>query len=231
MKNDWPATLQFLRSVRPLRSIAESELDRLRPCLRHRTLAKGEYVYHQGQGAEYMYFIRQGRVKVCQTANGKEMILGVYGTSELLGCCGLIGDVCYPCYAEAIEPSEIVFLSREAFHRLLSGVPTVAAELLSQMVRRLREAHCKMRSLALEPVEERVITVLLELGKKHGTRQNGRVTLPSHATRRQVSEMAGTTIETTSRVITKLRRAGLIECSKRRTILDVNPLEQIIRET
>ena len=55
-----------------------------------------------------------------------------------------------------------------------------------------------------EPVEERVIAVLLELGEKFGDEQDGKVTLPAHITREQISEMAGTTIETTSRVITCL---------------------------
>ncbi len=230
MNTDWPATLQFLRTVRSLGAMTDAELERLRPCLRHRKLAKGEYVYRQGQGTDYVYFIRQGRVKVMQSANGKEMILGVYGMGDLLGCCGLIGNVCYPCYAEAMEPADIVFVSRETFHSMLSRVPTVAADLLSQMVRRLREAHCKMRSLALEPVEERVIAILLELGNKVGIRQNGQVILPSHVTRQQISEMAGTTIETTSRVISKLRRAGLIECAKRRTILVPRRLEELLQE-
>ena len=224
--DNWLETVRFLRTVRSLASLSETELEQLRPHLCQRTVEKGEYVYHQGQGTEYLYFIRQGRVKVSQTANGKEMILGFYGPSELLGCCGLTGDVCYPCYAEAIQRTEVVFVPREAFQRLLSQVPSVAAELLGQMVSRLREAHCKIKSLALEPVEERVVAVLLELGEKFGSKENGKVVLPSHVTRQQISEMAGTTIETTSRTISKLRRLGLVECCKRSTILGPDLLEQ-----
>jgi CRP-like cAMP-binding protein len=226
--DNWPETVRFLHTVPSLALLSEEEMEQLRPYLRHRTLVKGENVYRQGQGTDYLYFIRQGRIKVSQTANGRNVIVGFYGPSELLGCCGLVGDVCYPCYAQAIESATLVFISREAFERLLSGVPAVAAKLLSQMVSRLREAHCKMKSLALEPVEERVIAVLLELGEKFGNDQDGKVTLPAHITREQISEMAGTTIETTSRVISKLRQAGLVECPNRCTILDSELLGNIV---
>ena len=224
--NDWPETARFLGTVNSLSSLSETDLERLRPHVRHRTVEKKEYVYYQGQGTEYLYFIRNGRVKVSQMSNGKEVILGFHGRGDLLGCCGLVGDVCYPCYAEAVERTDAVFIPREAFHRLLSQVPCVAAELLGQMVSRLREAHCKIKSLALEPVEERVVAVLLELGEKFGSKENGKVVLPSHVTRQQISEMAGTTIETTSRTISKLRRLGLVECCKRSTILGPDLLEQ-----
>ena len=230
--NDWPETLRFLRTVRSLSALSDEELEGLRPCLRQRTVEKGEHVYCQGQGTEYLYFIRQGRVKVSQTAvNGKEVIVGYHGPRELLGCCGLVGDVCYPCYAEAVEPTDVVYVTREIFNRLLSRVPTVASELLTQMVGRLREAHCKMRQLALQPVEERVIAVLIELGQEFGSSEDGQVTLPAHVTRQQISEMAGTTIETTSRVISNLRRTGLVRSSKRQTILFPDLLEHAIRET
>jgi|GEM_PF-3567466 len=228
MIDNWPEIARFLRTIPALASLTDDELDRLRPHLRYRTLEKGEHVYQQGQGTEFLYFIRQGRIKVSQTANGKNVIVGFYGPSELLGCCGLVGDTCYPCCAQAIETAMLVFVSREVFHRLLSSVPTVAATLLSQMVSRLREAHCKMKSLALEPVEERVIGVLLELGEKIGERRDGKVTLPAKVTREQISEMAGTTIETTSRVIGKLRQAGLVHCVSRSTTFDTELLGNII---
>ncbi len=228
MIDNWPETVCFLRTVPSLSLLSDGEMERLRPHLRHRTIERREHVYHQGQGTDYLYFIRQGRVKVSQTANGKKVIVGFYGSSELLGCCGLVGDVCYPCCAEAIERTDLVFISRKAFHSILSNVPSVAAELLSQMVRRLRDAHGKMKSLALEPVEERVIAVLLELGEKFGVMQNGKVALPSDVTREQISEMAGTTIETTSRVISKLRKAGLVECPNRSTILDPDLLGNVV---
>ncbi len=231
MMDDWPETVCFLRTVPSLSLLSCEEMERLRPYVRHRTIEKGEHVYNQGQGTEYLYFIRQGRVKVSQTANGKNVIIGYYGPSELLGCCGLVGDVCYPCCAQAMDRTALVSILREAFQDLLSNVPVVAVELMSQMVSRLREAHCKMKSLALEPVQARVIAVLLELGEKFGGRQNGKVTLPAHVTREQISEMAGTTIETTSRVISKLRRSGLVECRSRCTILDIVLLENVVAES
>jgi len=229
--DNWPETVSFLRTVPSLSLLSKAEMERLRPYVRHRTVEKGEHVYNQGQGTDYLYFIRKGRVKVTQTANGKNVIVGFYGKSELLGCCGLVGDVCYPCCGQAMERTDLVFISREAFQDLLSSVPAVAVELMSQMVSRLREAHCKMKSLALEPAQERVITVLLELGEKFGDSQNGKVALPSHVTREQISEMAGTTIETTSRVISKLRQSGLVECRSRCTILDVELLENVVSKS
>jgi CRP/FNR family transcriptional regulator len=210
----------LLCSAPCLASLSEEDRQRLGRSARYRRIATGEYVYRQGDGARYVYFIRRGRVKVAQrSVDGKEVILGIYGPNDMLGCCGILGNVVFPCYAQAVEPTAIDFVPRDDFFALLCQKSSVAATLLQHMIARLRIAHRKMRSLAVEPAQRRVLAVLLEVGQKLGRVQGGQVYVPARFTRQQLAQMAGVTLETASRVITKLKRAGIIRTSRRELVV------------
>jgi CRP-like cAMP-binding protein len=217
--HDWQSTVEFLRGVPLLAGVADADFAALRPHIQSRQYQKGDFVYLQGQPADFLFFVCRGRVKVTQTsADGKQVILGFHGPNELVGCCGILGDVTFPCCARATEASDLIRVGRQGFLDLLSRVPPAAA-VLQSFVRRLREAHQRMRQLALEPVEQRIVAVLLDVGEKFGHRKNGVLCLPSKLTRQQIAELAGATLETASRVLSKLRRAGLVRCSRRDIIL------------
>jgi CRP/FNR family transcriptional regulator len=78
-------------------------------------------------------------------------------------------------------------------------------------------AHERLRSIALEPVEQRLARVLLTLADKIGQR-SGTVT-EVNVTREEFADMVGTTVETTIRITSKWHHARMISSSRNRIAL------------
>ncbi len=96
------------------------------------------------------------------------------------------------------------------------------------MGRRLRSAHDSMKSLSVDPVEARLAATLLRLAERDGQRDQRGLVLPFHLTRQSLTDMCGTTVETTIRVMSRWTRDGLILDEDARLIVaDVGRLRAI----
>ena len=75
---------------------------------------------------------------------------------------------------------------------------------------RLRQAFDMISHLSVGKVDQRVAAVLLMLSNSFGEDQKGGIQLTVPLTRQDISEMAGTTVESTIRVMSKWQKQGLI---------------------
>lgn len=181
----------------------------------------GEWIYREGEAARSFYLIRRGRVKVIRTSvAGDEMILGFYGQGDFIGCCCMLGDMNLPCTARAIESTEMLCITREDFVAMVRDYPDLAVRMLQATMQRLLHADNKIKDLALERVDRRIIAALLELDEQFGRDMaDGARAISLKISRLELAEMAGTTLETTSRVMSKLKRVGWVQTSQERIVL------------
>jgi CRP-like cAMP-binding protein len=207
---------ELLRASSLFSMLPDADLKRYGPLFHSRQYDAGESLYGEGKLADSLYLIRRGRVKVTRaSADGKEMIIGFFGRGDFVGCCCVLNATRFPCTAQAAEPTEALCLSREAFLGIMRQHPDLAICALQEVTQRLRGAHDRMKNLALDPVERRVVAALLELDERFGTTtQNGARLLRTRVTRLELAQMAGTTLETASRTMSKLKRAGSIRSSR-----------------
>jgi CRP/FNR family transcriptional regulator len=84
--------------------------------------------------------------------------------------------------------------------------------ILALVTGRLRSAHERLQSVALEPVEQRLARMLLALATKIGQQRDGLTVLS--ITRQELADMVGTTVETTIRVTSKWQRAGIVRSAR-----------------
>lgn len=193
----------------------------LRGRLVRRSLARDDYVFFEGDPAEWVVLVAQGRVKMVKHSDsGRETILATFGPGQIVGEVGvLIGDT-YPASAQALEPTVTLSLRRSDYAELVKTHPDLAWALIAELGRRLQRAHETIRSLAVEKVERRVARVLLHLASTAGERLAGgavRITVP--LSRQDVADMAGTVIETAIRTMSKFQKMGLIDTQEGRVTL------------
>jgi CRP-like cAMP-binding protein len=67
-----------------------------------------------------------------------------------------------------------------------------------------------MTSLAVDPVEGRIAARLVQLMERDGEPGPDGTRLPYRLTRQSLADMAGTTVETTIRTLSRWQRAGLV---------------------
>ena len=189
------------------------ERARIEGRLVRRSYAEDETIFWEGDPAEWLVIVVEGRVKMVKhSESGRETILATFGPGQIVGEVGvLIGDA-YPASAQAIEPSVTVSLRRAEYIDLLRTHPDLAWALLQELGRRLQNAHETIRSLAVEKVERRVARVLLRLASTAGERTAGgavRITVP--LSRQEIADMAGTVLETAIRTVSKFQKQGLVD--------------------
>jgi len=161
-----------------------------------------EVIFREGEPPEFLWVVRRGWVQlVMKTAHRKGLTVDLVTPED--GLCGLSAfcGTAYLTSAVAATPAVLVRLPVPAVRRLVTEYPAFAAAVITLFSRRFHHMAAAY-TMAFAPVESRIVSVLLRLEEDFG------MTLP--VTRRQVAELAGTTVETAIRVTNRLRQDHLL---------------------
>ena len=195
------------------------EVQALATVAREEAYRPREYIFMEGEPALWFCVVRSGHVKILKhSRTGKDVVLELLGPGEPFGGIAVIERRTYPAAAQATEPSVIIKIPREPVVALAERYPSIIKEMALMVGRRLRDAHDSVRSLAVDPVEARLAATLLRLAREGRKAKQG-VELPLHPTRQSLADMAGTTVETTIRVVSRWLKEGLVEDDGTRFVL------------
>ncbi len=195
---------KFLASVAPFKGLAPAELRALAYGVREMVFGKGETIFMEGDAADSVWLLRQGRVQVLKfTGEGKSFALESLGPGDLFGTLCRLGDNGrrYPCTAVAAGPVAAYRIPDRLFFDLYFKSPGLARGLCALCTERLRDSQ-NLRREGQEPVNVRLAAALLRLARVHGE------TIPF--TKREVAELIGATLETTFRALARLQEDGAL---------------------
>lgn len=197
---------------------------------RPQLLSPGEYVHHAGERTGKMFVVHTGQIKLSRTLpSGRKQLLRVASPGETLGEHAFItgGET----LEEAQASSEVhlcVFIHDDLTH-LIARYPDIAHRMLRTLGERL--AHTEHRlTLNSQSVDVRLADYLLQqpLVPNGGSGASGmRVRLP--LTKKDIASLLGTTPESLSRALSRLRKHGLIAVDDDLvTLLDADRLESLV---
>ncbi|HYC46046.1 MAG TPA: Crp/Fnr family transcriptional regulator [Burkholderiales bacterium] len=204
----------ILKTVPLFSLLSDHQLAALFPAIQHRTYPRHSFMLRAGEKADALYVILAGRAKVViDDGDGREVTLTVIGPTEFFGEMSLIDEKPRSASVEAIEPCEVLYISKAAFMSCLKDNFDVAMLILRAVVARLREADKKIASLALMDVHGRVARLIMELARE--TDDDWVVDTGSE----EMARMVGASREMVSRVLKEMRDSGLIRREKRKIIV------------
>lgn len=230
MMQGMPATpLEILKSSPVFAGLPARDLQALAASAREQRVRARDYIFSEGDPALWFCIVVSGHVKIFrQSKGGKEVVLELLGPGEPFGGVAVIERRPYPASAQATEPTTILKIPQEAIIPLADRYPSIIREMALMIGQRLRAAHDSVASLAVDPVDARLAATLLRLAEREGTPGPKGVTLPFHLTRQSLADMAGTTVETAIRVVSRWQRDGLVVDEGRQLVLaDVDALRAI----
>jgi CRP/FNR family transcriptional regulator len=221
--------LELLRASPVFSALPPKEVAALASLVREERYRVREYVFMEGDPAQWLCVVRSGHVKIVRhSRTGKDVVLEFLGPGEVFGGVAVFERRPYPASAQATEPSVVVKLPGEAVIGLSERFPSMIREMALMIGRRLRTAHDSVTSLAVDPVEARLASTLLRLAEREGTRTPSGVTLPFHLTRQSLADMTGTTVETAIRIVSRWLRDELVTEKDGRLVLrDVDALREL----
>jgi NTE family protein len=143
------------------------------------SLPGGATLYAPGEAADYLYFLRTGRLGAFRREEGQEpQFLGVIRPGEPAGEMAMIAGSAHSANLVALRDSEVLALPRAAFFEAVERDPDVMIELSRLMIRRARNAgaHASIGDpsvfgfiavepgKAIRPVVERIAHAIAALG-------------------------------------------------------------------
>jgi CRP/FNR family cyclic AMP-dependent transcriptional regulator len=198
----------MLRSVPLFAGFAEEPLRVLAGLVTRRSATRSSIIMATGDPIDSLYIVLSGRLKVMMSdAEGKEVILTILGPGEFFGEMGLIDDSPRSASVVAIEPCELLAITRRDFKKCLAENFDMATAVMRGLVRRLREADRKIGSLALLDVYGRVARLLLDMAET----VDGQKMVTKRLPKQDIAKMIGASREMVSRVMKDLQIGGYIE--------------------
>lgn len=189
-------------------AVDASDLQRLSDLAEVVTLKTGAILTREGDPAPHVFSISSGSLRVYKLLpDGRRQITGFLFAGDFLGLA--IGDD-YVFSAEAMEPSTVCRFRKGPFRDLVRTSPPLEHMLLNRTMHELAAAQNQMLLLGRKTAIERMAYFLLDLPGHDPARPSapGHVRLPMK--RAEIADYLGLTIETVSRVLTRMKLKGLI---------------------
>jgi CRP/FNR family transcriptional regulator len=199
-----------------------SELNEQKGCA---TYKKGQDIFKQESYPHGIYCINAGKVKLFQLAeNGREQIVRLAKSGDLLGYRALLGGEKYTSTAEAIEETSICFIPKQLFFKFVETNNAITLQVMKMLSNDLKNAEHKITDLAQKPVKERMSEAILFVKEVYGFEKDN-ATLNVVLTREEIANIAGTTTETAIRILAELKEDGILEfIGKKIKVLKINEL-------
>ncbi len=202
-------------------ALGDADLARLDGLAERVSLPAGDALTREGDPARYLYNITSGSVRVFKLlADGRRQITGFLFAGDFLG---LTAGEAFAFSAEAIEPVTLCRFKRAEYRSLVRESPSLEAALLDRANHELAAAHNQMVLLGRKTAQERIATFLLELPSKDPARPGGENTVRLPMSRSEIADYLGLTIETVSRVLTRLKTQGLLRLASLNEIVVLKP--------
>lgn len=217
-----------LRSCQLFSGLPASDLEAIASFAVLRTLEKDAYLFREGDMSEGFYVVQKGAINVHRvSATGKEQVIYVFRPGESMAEASLASERGYPANARALEASSVVMVPKAPFLALLGRRPDLGLRMLGSMSIHLRVLVGLVEDLTLKDVETRFLNWLV---KRCPRDSSGEVVVALGSTKRVIAAELGTSSETLSRTLAKLRSEGLVEAHGSKVVIhDVDELRARFR--
>jgi CRP/FNR family transcriptional regulator len=196
-----------------LDAVALRQLDQV--VTTRRRVKRGEALFRAGDPFGSLFAVRVGTFKMAVAApDGGEQITGYQMSGDLLGLDG-ISSGSHQCNAIALEDSEACVMPFDRLAEVARVVSALQLSLHRFLSREIGRDHQLMLALGRLGAEERFAAFLVNLGERHRARGFASSEFVLRMTRAEIGNYLGLTLETVSRLFSRLQRQGLLQVDGR----------------
>jgi len=201
-------------------ALDDAGLDRLHHHIDSVSLEPGQPLYTAESLGTALFTIRKGVIRLERSSHaGERRILRLAGRTDLVGLEAMLGQT-YAADAVACTELEACRIPRGLIDELLPGHLGVAIDLMKRWQRALDDSEEWLTELTRGTARHRMLRLLLKLSE-YGE-PDGMIWLP---TRQEMGAMLALTFETASRVVSSLRKEGVLQpVDARRAKMDMTAL-------
>jgi CRP/FNR family transcriptional regulator, anaerobic regulatory protein len=194
-----------------------------------RRVARGQALYRSGDPFDSLYAIRSGAFKsVGVSRGGAEKVTGLHLPGEVMGL-DAINPRQHRYDAVALEDSEVCLVPYGRLTELALRIPDLQMQLLRILSGDISRDQGLMLLLGGMDAEQRLAAFLLSLSRRYQKLGYSPAEFNLRMTREEIGSYLGLTLETVSRLFSRLQRDGLIHAHQREVQLrDANRLRELV---
>lgn len=207
-------------------SLHIEDIDKLNNIVqRGKPLQRGDYLYRANDPFDSVYAIRSGAVKAMTLSdNGEEQVTGFYLPGEVVGMDG-IADNRYTNSVIALETASVCEIPFNRMEELSLQIPNLQRHFFQLMSREITQDQQIITLLSKSNAEERIAALLLSISSRNSRRQLSATAFRLPMSRTDIGNYLGLTIETVSRIFTRLQKQNIIHVDKKEVL--INNMEQL----
>ena len=173
---------------------------------------KGSLLFVEGEKPRGVFILCSGKAKLTTSSSeGKTLIVRMAEAGEILGLGSTILDSPYEQSCETVEPSQVNFIRRDEFLRLINTHPEAMLRTAQQLSKTVITAEREIRTFGLsQTTSERLAKLILDWTKNGDETEKG-IRVKVLLTHEEIAQMIGTTRETVTRVLSDFKRKKIID--------------------
>jgi CRP-like cAMP-binding protein len=187
---------------------------------------KGQILFREGAYPAGIFFIKDGKVKKYKVdKKGREQIIYVANTGEIVGYHALLAEERYPDAASTLEDSKIVFIPKEDFLEVLNVSKVLPQRLLKTLSHEFSVFANSLALFAHRNVRERFAMQLVLMREKYKQNFTQGMEVEINMSREDLASLVGTARENIVRILKDFKEEGIVETKGRKIIIkDVKKL-------
>ena len=196
--------------------------------LTRKRVHSGEYLFRAGDPFDSLYAIRSGFFKIyALTKSGRTQVTAFPMAGDLAGL-DSIGSGTHAQNLVALEVGEVCVVPYARLQELIGLFPRLQHQLNRIMSREIVREQDLMTLLGTMEGEAKVAEFLLSLANRFAARGYSSTEFNLRMSRSEIGSYLGLTLETVSRIVSKLQRLGVIRTKGREVdIVDLPGLRMI----
>ncbi len=192
--------------------LPQDELEVLDEMSEMKPIKKGTVITSPENPIPALFLLKKGQVRLYRmNADGRQFTVDILVDGNIFGETSTLSLTDDQMYAEAMVDTYVCILGREQFEQYVESNPKIALKFINILSARLKDVYSISEKIALSDVKNRLLYLLLMLSEKTGKRQQDWQTIEMKLTHNDLANMIGSTRETTSAVISQLKKEGLLK--------------------
>ena len=184
------------------------------------SFARGQLLIEEGDASDALYILVAGRLKVfTRDDKGRELVYNVLEPGEFFGELLFDGGV-RSASVKAMLESQCIVVHENEIRQFLCDYPEFAESLILKLIARVRHATQQVRSLALDGVYERIVTLFNDIVQSEHTAHS----IPITITQQEIADRVGATREMVNHVIRDLVQGGFLSRDQDRLLVVLKKL-------
>ncbi|MCC5879840.1 MAG: fumarate/nitrate reduction transcriptional regulator Fnr [Idiomarina sp.] len=192
-------------------TLDNSSLDKLDDIIeRKRPYRKGEQLFQAGEPLRSLYAVRSGSFKSFTVSNdGDAQITAFHLPGDLIGF-DSVHSKNYTSFAESLETSMVCEIPFSSLELLSDQLPLLRRQVMRLMSSEISADKQMMSLLNNKSAEQRLATFLLDFSERFKSRGLSSREFRLTMTRAEIGNFLGLTVETVSRLLSKLHKEEAI---------------------